>query len=55
MEAFCDDVNILIGREEDFGVLGKVIEYFENVSAAIISRNRLGGGKIKLLGRLIIW
>ena len=51
LEAFCDDINILIGRKEDFGVLGKVVEDFENVSAAIISRNRkcmvLGLGRWK--------
>ena len=46
LEAFCDDVNILIGREEDFGLLSKVIEDFENFSAAIISRN----SKCKVLG-----
>ena len=46
LEAFCDDINVLIRREEDFVLLGKIIEDFENVSAAIISRNL----KCKVLG-----
>ena len=46
LEAFCDDINILIGREEDFILLDKIIEDFESFSAAIISRNL----KCKVLG-----
>ena len=46
MEAFCDDIYIFIEKEDDLALLGKIVEDFENVSAAIISRNR----KCQVLG-----
>ena len=51
LEAFCDDINIFVQDENDMAVLGKIVENFENVSGAILSRNKkclvLGLGKWK--------
>ena len=34
MEAFCDDVHVLIDKEKDLKLLGEIVEDFEKVSVA---------------------
>ena len=46
LEAYCDDVNILTDKLEDFDVIDKVVKSFEKVSGAILSRNK----KCKIIG-----
>ena len=40
LEAFCDDINIFIEIEEDLVKLGKIVEDFENISGAILSKKQ---------------
>ena len=46
LEAYCDDINVITNNLGDFDVAAKVIEKFEKVSGAILSRNK----KCKVIG-----
>ena len=46
MEAYCDDINVITDNLGDFDVVATVIEKFEKVSGAILSRNK----KCKVIG-----
>ena len=46
IEAYCDDINILTNQVSDFLVLDSAVRKFEEVSGAILSRNK----KCKILG-----
>ena len=39
-EAFCDDINLIITKNEDFQVVGRTVCDFEVASGAILSRNK---------------
>ena len=45
-EDFCDDIHILVEKEEDFVIVDNVVAKFESVSGAILNRNR----KSKVMG-----
>ena len=46
LEAYCDDINVITDHLGDFDVVANVIEKFEKVSGAILSRNK----KCKVIG-----
>ena len=46
LEAYCDDINVTTDNLGDFAIVAKVIEKFEKVSGAILSRNK----KCKVIG-----
>merc|ERR1712105_159206 len=46
LDAYCDDINVTTDDLGDFAIVAKVIEKFEKVSGAILSRNK----KCKVIG-----
>ena len=46
LEAYCDDINVTTDNLGDFDAVATVIEKFEKVSGAILSRNK----KCKVIG-----
>ena len=46
LEAYCDDINVITDNLGDFDDISTVIEKFEKVSGALLSRNK----KCKVIG-----